>query len=137
MSADTGKGPRQELFHMLCWLIQKYPNLRLCQLICNAVPPEELARRNNDLYYVEDAELLDWLRSYQRGMANTTPPSAPINPIKRIGPDPVENPVEWCPVCKEQVIRNPGEEGCPFCNGATLEMGDYIDHIYETYRDPS
>jgi hypothetical protein len=128
---------RQELFHTLCWLIQRYPSLRLCQLICNSIPPEELARRNNDLYYIEDADLLSWLRSFDQKLRESPLGQAPVNPIKRIGPDPAENPVEWCSVCKQQVVREPGEEGCPLCSGATMEMGDYIDAIYETYRDRS
>ena len=47
-------------------LLGKYPDLRLCQLIGNAVPSEEAQRRNNDFYYVEDKQLLQWLEEYDQ-----------------------------------------------------------------------
>ena len=47
-------------------LLQKYPDLRLCQLIGNAVPSAEAARRNNDFYYLPDEQLLEWLDEFER-----------------------------------------------------------------------
>jgi hypothetical protein len=130
---STEVGPRQELFHMLCCLMQRYPNLRVCQLICNAVPPEELARRQNDLYYIEDAQLLDYLRSYERGMGPGKSSERPVNPIKRVG----LAAVVWCPLCENQVAQDPESRCCPFCGSATIDMGDYTDHVYEKYRNRS
>ena len=45
-------------------MIVKHPELRLCQLIGNAVPAEEAKRLNNDLYYVEDKQLIGWLDDF-------------------------------------------------------------------------
>ena len=137
MSEKEGEAVRRELMHAIARLSQKYPMLRLCQLICNAIPPEELARRSKDLYYIEDSKLLDWLLRYEQAVGSgrdSIHPYPDVDPIKRVGPDPVENPVEWCAICKEQVVRYPAEEGCPFCGGATMETGDYIDALYERYR---
>lgn len=47
---------------------------------------------------------------------------------------PPDNPTEYCQACKEQVVRYPGEEGCPFCGGPTVEFGDLIDELRERYR---
>ncbi len=44
----------------------KYPDLRLCQIIGNAVPSEEAKKRNNDFYYVEDDQLIQWLDEFDR-----------------------------------------------------------------------
>lgn len=48
----------------LCDLAAKYPDLRLCQIIGNAVPAEVAQKYNNDFYYVEDEQLLQWLEEY-------------------------------------------------------------------------
>lgn len=40
---------------------KKYPELRLCQLLCNATQVK-------DLYYVEDIDLLDDLEGYDQDM---------------------------------------------------------------------
>lgn len=54
-----------ELLDAVVRLSKKYPNLRLLQLIGNAVPTEEARRRNNDFYYVDDRQLLQWLQEYE------------------------------------------------------------------------
>lgn len=46
-------------------LLQKYPSLRVCQLIGNSIPTEELQRRENDIYHIEDEQLLQWLREFE------------------------------------------------------------------------
>lgn len=55
-----------ELLNTVVRLSNKYPSLRLCQLIGNAVPSEEAQRRNNDLYYVKDEQLLEWLLNFEK-----------------------------------------------------------------------
>ena len=55
----------QELLAELTRLSEKYPELRLCQLIANAIPPQEYARRGKEIYYIEDSQLLDWLLTYK------------------------------------------------------------------------
>ncbi len=57
-----------ELLAELTRLSKEYPDLRLCQLIANAIPTGEIAKRNNDIYYIEDAQLLEWLRTYEARM---------------------------------------------------------------------
>lgn len=49
--------------------------------------------------------------------------------------NPVDNPVEYCRGCREQVVRYEGEEGCPFCGGTTCEFGDLIDEAMERAKD--
>lgn len=41
------------------------PSLRVCQIIGNAIPTEELQRRNNDIYYIQDDELFVHLRAFE------------------------------------------------------------------------
>ncbi len=57
-------GIRQEILRELDSLLHMYPDLRVFQLLGNAVPVEESEKRSNDMYYVTDEELLEWLRSY-------------------------------------------------------------------------
>lgn len=40
--------------------------LRIMQLLGNAIPQDILERYNNDLYYLPDAELLEFLTAYDR-----------------------------------------------------------------------
>jgi len=63
--SHTNQEARRELDETLQRLRHKYPDLRLTQLIGNAVPPPEATRRGNDLYYVTDEDLLGWLRQYE------------------------------------------------------------------------
>lgn len=41
------------------------PSLRICQIIGNAIPAEELERRGKDIYYIEDEDLLKYLRDFE------------------------------------------------------------------------
>lgn len=63
--SQTDHEVRRELDETLQRLRHKYPDLRLTQLIGNAVPSPEAMRRGNDLYYVTDEDLLHWLRQYE------------------------------------------------------------------------
>ena len=79
----------QELLADITRLSEKYPDLRICQLIGNAIPAEEAARRDNDIYYIEDAQLLQWLRSYEELIDAATSSSlrkALENSVKRVAP---------------------------------------------------
>jgi hypothetical protein len=38
--------------------------MRVCQLIVNAIPPADLERRGNDVFYYTDAEMAGYLQSY-------------------------------------------------------------------------
>lgn len=44
---------------------KKYPDLRLCQLIINAIPPTKA------VFHVEEDQLLENLREYDANMSNT------------------------------------------------------------------
>ncbi len=63
-----------ELLTELARLSNKYPGLRLCQLIGNAIPREEAAKRDNDIYYIDDAQLLKWLKAWDARDWRTVPP---------------------------------------------------------------
>ncbi len=54
-----------ELLAELTRLSKEYPDLRLCQLIANAIPAGEVVRRHLDIFYIEDAQLLEWLLTYE------------------------------------------------------------------------
>ena len=75
-----------ELLTEITRLSEKYPELRLCQLIGNALPAEEREKRDNDIYYVEDAELLRWLREFESKMDRLLGLRLASNPIKRTTP---------------------------------------------------
>ena len=47
-------------------LNDKYPDLRVCQLIGNAYPEKERKRRGDDMYYVTDELLLKWLDEFDK-----------------------------------------------------------------------
>ena len=51
-------------------MLIKYPGLRLCQLIGNAVPADVARKCKNDFYYVEDARLVDYLTIYDSKVQN-------------------------------------------------------------------
>ena len=46
----------------------------------------------------------------------------------------MEVEVEFCTACKENVVRYAGEEGCPYCGGPVMELGDYIDSLTDRNR---
>jgi len=55
---------RYRVLRQLVRISNRNPDLRICQIIGNAVPPEEAKKRNNDIYYIEDADLLKWLEAF-------------------------------------------------------------------------
>jgi hypothetical protein len=48
---------RQELINLIVKLSEKYPTLRVCQILQNPFPP-------TDMYYITDEELLSNLKEY-------------------------------------------------------------------------
>jgi hypothetical protein len=38
--------------------------MRVCQIIFNAVPPEEMEQREGDIFYITDAEMAGYLQEY-------------------------------------------------------------------------
>lgn len=66
MSQKEGNAMRRGVIQAIDRLSSKYPDLRITQLIGNATPSEEAQKLNNDLYYVEDSQLLEWLLGYER-----------------------------------------------------------------------
>ncbi len=65
MSEREGDELRRNLLSVLRGMSDADPDLRICQLIGNVIPPEEMKKRNNDIYYIEDSDLLKWLAEYQ------------------------------------------------------------------------
>ena len=55
---------RQALLKALSSASDNQPGLRVLQLITNAIPPKELERRQGDIYYITDAQMLMFLRDY-------------------------------------------------------------------------
>lgn len=55
----------EQVCHTIARLSEKFPQLRVMQLISNSIPPEVQERLNNDLYYVENEELLGYLLCYE------------------------------------------------------------------------
>lgn len=66
MSEREGDMVRLQVLGELKRLSDRYPALRVSQLIINAIPSEELQRRENDIYYIEDTDLLRYLTQYER-----------------------------------------------------------------------
>ncbi len=63
-------GPRtnEAVCNTIARLSEKFPQLRVMQLISNAVPQEVQNRMNNDLYYLENGALLEYLLEYEQKM---------------------------------------------------------------------
>ncbi len=61
MSQLEGDQVRQDLLQAIGRMSDRFPDLRICQLISNAIP----LGCGKDIYYIEDAELLDWLLAYE------------------------------------------------------------------------
>ena len=60
MSEREGNEIRQELLQTIVRLSDKYPSLRVTQLLGNSHGGEHI-----DLYYIEDSRLLNWLLLYE------------------------------------------------------------------------
>ena len=65
MSEREGEKVRKELLQTLARLSKRWPQLRLTQLIWNATPTICRRRKGKDLFYVEDSEMLKYLRKYE------------------------------------------------------------------------
>ncbi len=66
---------QERIILALTEIMKRAPDLRVCQIFGNAIPHEELARRNNDIYYIEDDDLLRYLRTFEEflvGQKGTT-----------------------------------------------------------------
>jgi hypothetical protein len=55
---------RRKVLNLLEYLCELSPSMRICQLIFNAIPPAEMTQREDDIFYITDAELAGWLQSY-------------------------------------------------------------------------
>ena len=71
----------EQVCNTLARLSEKYPQLRVMQLIINAVPTEIYTQLNNDLYYVENEALLGWLLEYEQDIARSPVNAGTINEV--------------------------------------------------------
>ncbi len=62
----------EQVCNTLARLSEKYPQLRVMQLISNAVPQDIHTMLNHDLYYVENEALLGWLLEYEQEIKEGT-----------------------------------------------------------------
>jgi hypothetical protein len=44
--------------------LSEITEMRVCQLLVNAIPPAELERRGNDIFYFTDTEMAGYLQEY-------------------------------------------------------------------------
>ena len=63
MSETEGNEVRKEVLQVLNRLSDRYPQLRICQLVGNVLPAEIV-----DPYYLEDSELLKHLIAFEGKM---------------------------------------------------------------------
>jgi hypothetical protein len=59
---------KRKVLNLLEYLAEVYPKSRVCQIINNAIPQEELSRRGNDTFYITDKELVVYLQDYIKGV---------------------------------------------------------------------
>lgn len=55
----------RRIIRTLIEIMNLAPSLRVCQIIGNSIPVQELQRRGNDIYYIEDDELFGHLRVFE------------------------------------------------------------------------
>lgn len=55
---------KRKVLDLLEFCAELCPSQRVCQIINNAIPPDELAARGNDTFYITDEELAGWLQDY-------------------------------------------------------------------------
>jgi hypothetical protein len=55
---------KRKVLDLLEFCAELCPSQRVCQILNNAVPPGELHRRGNDVFYITDEELVGWLQDY-------------------------------------------------------------------------
>lgn len=56
----------EQVCNTIARLSEKHPHLRVMQLISNAISQEVQHKLNNDLYYVENEDLLSYLLTYEK-----------------------------------------------------------------------
>ena len=56
----------EQVCNTITRMSKKHPQLRVMQLINNAIPHEVQEQLNGDLYYVENEELLSYLLEYEQ-----------------------------------------------------------------------
>ena len=66
------KATNEQVCNTLARLSEKYPHLRVMQLISNAVPQEVHTRLNHDLYYLRNEELMGYLLAYEQDIKGDT-----------------------------------------------------------------
>jgi hypothetical protein len=55
---------KRKVLNLLEFISERYPSLRVSQIMVNAVPPEVLDLLNNDLFYITDGEMAGYLQDY-------------------------------------------------------------------------
>jgi hypothetical protein len=55
---------KRKVLNLLEFLSELSPSMRVCQIIFNAVPPEEMEQREGDIFYITDAEMAGYLQEY-------------------------------------------------------------------------
>lgn len=58
----------QEVCNTIARLSEKHSNLRVMQLIVNAIPQDVIEKFHSDLYYIDNEELLKYLLDYEQEM---------------------------------------------------------------------
>ena len=77
------RSDRQRVMDKLGDLLRKYPDLRVCQLIGNAYPEKQRKRRGDDMYYVTDKDLYEWLDAYDKKITQMAMEAASERPSGR------------------------------------------------------
>ncbi len=65
------KVTNEQVCHTIARLSEKYPKLRVMQLIVNAVPQDVIERLHYDLYYIDNEDLLSYLLCYEADVLAT------------------------------------------------------------------
>jgi hypothetical protein len=55
---------KRKVLNMLEFIMETCPWQRVCQIVVNSVPQEVLERVNNDLFYIPDADMAEYLHEY-------------------------------------------------------------------------
>jgi hypothetical protein len=55
---------KRKVLNLLEFISELSPAMRVCQIMVNAIPPAELERRGNDVFYFTDSEMAGYLQSY-------------------------------------------------------------------------
>jgi hypothetical protein len=55
---------KRKILNMLEFIMETCPWQRACQIMVNCIPPEVLERVHNDLFYIPDADMAEYLHEY-------------------------------------------------------------------------